>query len=179
MKILVLYSEEGYATVHAYDCECPEAEEETDDEVEGEAADIRQAIEIAYDLDDPEVNYQDAFSWTTFAECASLPRALGRPPKDRRLLAVKIPFDPQAAEDFEILAKVAGRKLVWINSISGEQESARVAAEDYRNPKTGSAPAAYTHISYSSEGRRILTFVDQAGTGYRSVGVDSIVQVAR
>lgn len=80
-----------------------------------------------------------------------------------------VPFDIDGAYDHEIVEAVAGRRLVWLNSMTGEEESANV-------PPSG----RQTRVHVSSTGRRILTFCDYAGnasTGYRSVALDALVAV--
>ena len=77
-----------------------------------------------------------------------------------------IPFDIDGDYDQEIIARTAGGRLVWVNSLTGEEETAQV-------PKEG----RHTKIELSSAGRRILVFVDAMGTGFRSVALDTLVAV--
>lgn len=96
-------------------------------------------------------------------EDAAEPEARKKP--ERRPTMRSVPF---ALDDLEveILAAVAGRKLVWLNSLTGEEETASVMERGKQ-----------TKLSESSSGRRILTFCDSGGTGYRSVALDALIAV--
>ena len=78
-----------------------------------------------------------------------------------------IPFDIDGDYDQEILGAVAGRTIVWVNSLDGEEKMAAIPAK----------PGPHTKIELSSAGRRILVFVDAMGTGFRSVALDTLVAV--
>jgi hypothetical protein len=155
---------------------------EADEWFHADVESIREAIAKGFDLDDPDISFQDAHDWTTIHECAGLSNPKGRAPRGQKLIARNVPFDPESATDDEIFDAVQGRKLIWINSIGGVEESARVPAEDARSKNTEKLCARQTYIDYTSAGRRVLSFVDAAGvnsTGYRSVGIDAIIRIAR
>lgn len=82
-----------------------------------------------------------------------------------RVLQRSVPFDMASASEKDIFAAVAGRKIVWINSISGLPEEATVTGKKQIRIVNGAA------------GRPILTFVDAFMTGFRSVALEAILQV--
>lgn len=85
----------------------------------------------------------------------------------------RVPFDPATASDKEVLAAVKGRKLVWVNSISGEHEEARV-------PVNGKATRLDIDRLLGEEPEhRTLTFVDADRIGgYRSLVLSALVRVS-
>jgi len=87
-----------------------------------------------------------------------------------------VPFSVDGATDEEVFDAVIGRRLTWLNSLTNELENARLLP-DGRSPKTGKPYHIHTHLTESSEGRRILTFVDQDGSGFRSVALDALIRV--
>lgn len=70
-----------------------------------------------------------------------------------------------------------GAKVTWINSVTGGEEQAVVPMMmlDEKGIEFGSKQ---TKIGMSKSGRRILTFCDGLGGGYRSVCIDQILEVA-
>jgi hypothetical protein len=99
------------------------------------------------------------------------------PGEPTRRRVVRIPFDPATSEDKEILAACAGKRVTWLNTFSGMEE-------------TGMCPRGGIHyrIDPSVSGdpaERVLTFCDQShlfhreGTaGFRSVRLDAIKNVS-
>lgn len=75
-------------------------------------------------------------------------------------------FDWSDYSDEEVQSSLAGRKIRWQNSYTGEHESAVV-------PRRG----RWTEVAASSAGRRYVTFADAAGGGFRSVGLDAINRI--
>lgn len=75
-----------------------------------------------------------------------------------------VPWDSEST-DFEILSLCAGRKIVWLNSISQKYENAFYPTD-----------GATAKIVRGSDGRARLSFA-AVGTGFRAVHLDSIFQV--
>jgi hypothetical protein len=101
-----------------------------------------------------------------------------------RQLTQKVPFDPLTADDATVLAKIRGRKLVWRNSMSNAYEEGRVPAElreikTKEGFKTVSDTSTFITNSKAEDtlGRRILSFCDESGEGYRALFLDALVQV--
>lgn len=101
-----------------------------------------------------------------------------------RELTRKLPFDPMSELDDNVVAHLRGRKIIWRNSITGLYESGLVprAERDVKTRdgfKTVEDKATFISLSKSEEtlGRRILSFCDATGAGYRSLFVDALVQV--
>lgn len=87
-----------------------------------------------------------------------------------------LPWDPDTMSDRELKAACYGRTLVWMNSITGLPERDAIWYPTKTGPQSGpNWNAANYKVSRSSSGRRIITFVGM--TGYRSVGVDALLQV--
>jgi hypothetical protein len=77
-----------------------------------------------------------------------------------------LPFDPETAEDAEVLQHVKhGCVLSWVNEISGDVDSARV-----NRP----SPSGVVKIRHGKSGRSV-EFLGE--TGFRSVRVSSIVAI--
>lgn len=93
----------------------------------------------------------------------------------RRPTKRSIPFDIEEDDDDTILDAVVGGTLIWVNSFTGGEESACVPPDG--ETKRGAAHNTHLSIAESSAGRRILTFVDYMGTGFRSVALDALVAV--
>lgn len=88
-------------------------------------------------------------------------------PLIRAVVAAKrLPFVVGETPESEIIKAVFGKKIVWINSISGRREEAVVRGNRHLRIVSGQA------------GRPILTFVDTAVTGFRSVALEKILQVS-
>jgi len=87
-----------------------------------------------------------------------------------------VPFSVDGATDEEVFDCVIGKRLTWLNGLTDELEYARLLP-DGRSPKTGKQYHMHTNLSESSEGRRILTFVDADGSGFRSVALDALIRV--
>lgn len=75
-------------------------------------------------------------------------------------------FDWSEYTDEEVAKSLAGRKIQWQNSYTGEHESAVLPRKGY-----------WTEVQQSSSGRRFITFADMAGTGFRSVGLNAITRI--
>lgn len=80
-----------------------------------------------------------------------------------------LPFDPAQSSDIEIIRAVAGRKIVWRNTISGLNESGVV-------PRGG----LHLRMERSKSGKRILSFVNAEAhfSAYRAVDVATIRKVS-
>jgi hypothetical protein len=87
----------------------------------------------------------------------------------KRRTRKSLPFNPDAAEDIEVLDAVYGRTIVWNNTLTGGEESGHVPA-----PQKG--VKSQTRLHASSTGRRMLTFCD-GGRNFRTVALDSLVAV--
>ena len=86
-----------------------------------------------------------------------------------------LPFDEAEDEDELILDLVLGRRLTWINSLSGDREQAHLYPPG-RNPDTGVLYNKQTKLDVTSSGRRILTFCATEG-GFRSVALETLLEV--
>lgn len=75
-------------------------------------------------------------------------------------------FDWSDHTDEEVEKSLAGRKITWQNSYTGEHETAVLPRRGY-----------WTSVQRSSVNRRFITFADAAGTGFRSVGLDAITRI--
>jgi len=93
------------------------------------------------------------------------------------VIIASVPFDPAADRDDEILAELYGRVVVWRNNLSGATEQAQVLPleETVRGERVRGS--RQTRMSTTRTGRRIVTFCDGGGEGFRSVALDSILQV--
>lgn len=78
-----------------------------------------------------------------------------------------LPFKVSSPEK-DILKAVIGKKITWINSRTKHEESAHVLS----NPNQKQLKIEFTRDTR----RRVLTFA-AAGEGFRSVHIDSIIQV--
>lgn len=82
-----------------------------------------------------------------------------------------LPFDPEYDDDAEVIAALAGHRIVWQNSITGADESGVV-------PRGGVHMKLAQGPKGDNGGARILTFTDASGvTGFRSVYIDQITTV--
>jgi hypothetical protein len=104
------------------------------------------------------------------------------PARRGRYVQRELPFDPAEDLDAAVIAACYGRKIVWTNSISGGQDTARLFPEGprrhiVRNVEVFTEPHKHTSITVSKDGRRSLNFIDAGGYGFRSVALDSIVSV--
>ena len=138
----------------------------------GDAEHITDAIEQGWHdfLASGEVAWRDAVEFTTVEPCAGLSMPVGRPKRGRAIRSRKLPFDPEADMDTDVLGAVIGKIIEWENTLSGGTESARVPRRQ----------SAHTKLGETSDGRRVLTFVDDrgnAGTGFRSVALDTVLRV--
>lgn len=75
---------------------------------------------------------------------------------------VQLPFNPFFDSDTAIIDHVRGKTLVWVNSISGAEE-------------TGDVPAHSDNTRIRTVTRRVLDFASPEG--FRSVYIDAIVRV--
>lgn len=179
-KILFLFDTDDYLHVHRRGC-ADIRKSHLRDAAEywhGEAENCREAIEQAFfDEGGEDYTFDDARGWTTFHECAALEWPRGRRPKrnyvERR---VNLPFDPDGDDDETVLECLFGRKITWRNSYTNGEESASVPKEGAR-AKNGRLSNIQTHLTETIDGRRILTFVDAGGTGFRSVALETIMVV--
>lgn len=103
----------------------------------------------------------------------------------REIAKVALPFDIETATDSDIIKAVRGKQIVWLNEMAGEYERASVPPRKLVEVKDASAPGGVKKVwrtsrnisvSKTSAGRRVLTF-PAVGEQYRSVGLDSIVQI--
>lgn len=115
--------------------------------------DVKTAIE--YMLSEPEVDDEPEPVSTRVEE---KPRAI--------VAAKKLPFVVGETPESDICAAVFGKKIVWVNTLSGKREEAVVRGSKHLRIVSGQA------------GRPILTFVDTAVTGFRSVALEKILQVS-
>jgi len=109
-----------------------------------------------------------------------LKRIARRAAKEDRVAVIvaSVPFDPAVDRDDEVLAELYGRVVVWRNNLSGSTEQAMVLPLERRNDRGERVRASrHTHMSTTLTGRRIVTFCDGGGEGFRSVALDSILQV--
>lgn len=87
--------------------------------------------------------------------------------KPRAVVATKkLPFVIGETPESEIIKVVFGKRIVWVNTLSGKREEAVVRGKKHLRIVSGQA------------GRPILTFVDTAVTGFRSVALEKILQVS-
>jgi len=93
------------------------------------------------------------------------------------VIVASVPFDPAADRDDEILAELYGRVVVWRNNLSGATEQAQVLPLEQTVRGERVRGSRQTRMSTTLTGRRIVTFCDGGGEGFRSVALDSILQV--
>lgn len=134
-----------------------------------------------------------ASAWTMESRSLRLPsqadalrRLAGRPEdvtererkaREKRPTKRSVPFDDND-EDETILVMVKGHEIVWVNSFSGDEEIGVVPPDGtFSDGKREYTYNNHLALSVSSTGRRVLTFVDYLGTGFRSVALDAIVAV--
>jgi len=104
-------------------------------------------------------------------------------PRGRRPRKRAVPFDPAGDDDEDIINAVKGAKLVWENSLTGGEESAQLYPDGpwekniQRGVTVTTFPHRQTKITVTSDGRRVLGFIDAGGTGFRACALDSIVSV--
>ena len=121
---------------------------------------------------------------TQFFPC--LAEESGRP--NRRRSKVSVPFDIEEDTAAEILEACYGRVIRWRRDMDDEEEFASLYPagphpRKIRGEFVDTFPHRYTEITISSEGRRILQFLDSGkgkkngGTGFRAVALDTIVSV--
>lgn len=114
------------------------------------------------------------------------PRGEGGEPKaDAGSLVRRLPFDPETADDETVLAKVVGKRLTWINGITGGVETSSIPRTMFTkevDKVTGQkleterqTTNKHLRITRNSEGARILNWVEPAG--FRSAYVGALVQV--
>jgi len=128
-----------------------------------------------------------AISKQTAEANAPLTRAAKPGSTRKRELNHKVPFDVEATPDEEVIAKLRGHKVVWLNTKTGNTEEGRVP-EEFRDVPIKSQPGKFRTItdattmivnskSEDTLGRRILSFCDGGGMGYRSLFLDALRQV--
>jgi len=86
----------------------------------------------------------------------------------------QLDFDPAETTDGELVRRLSGMKITWWNSLAQSEESAVV-------PDSSKSRFSITHV-YVGNGdedntKRVLTFIDRDGTGFRSVHVDSLISI--
>lgn len=110
-----------------------------------------------------------------------LQRRPGRNSEERtaRIIARRVPFDPEDTNEAELRECLGGKKLVWINTISGLPEEAVVPGGNPNPVKGKPTPPGgkQFQIVNGEAGRPILRFVDPYTTGYRAVALEAILQV--
>ena len=102
-----------------------------------------------------------------------------------RELTRKVPFDPEAEPDANVVAQLRGRKVTWRNSLTGGFETGYVPpAERQVLVKGGGLKTIVDQSTFiinskaeDTLGRRILSFCDAVGGGYRALFVDALWQV--
>lgn len=93
----------------------------------------------------------------------------------------KLPFELEAG-DGEILTALMGKKIKWVSTTSGREEEARLYPDGPHEKRVNghwitSFPHNHTKITVTSAGHRVLEFLDMAGTGFRAVRIEQIVNV--
>lgn len=93
----------------------------------------------------------------------------------------KLPFAPDAS-DGEILTALMGKRIHWTNGQTGREEEGRLYPDGpFEKVLQGrvitSFPHNHTKITVTSAGHRVLSFLDMAGTGFRSARIEQIVAV--
>jgi hypothetical protein len=83
-----------------------------------------------------------------------------------------VPFDPAVADDPDIIEAVAGRRIVWVNRISGNNDDG-VAPADGKVTKI--APG---HDPENLADRE-LTFCGADGSGWRTIRLCDIINVGK
>lgn len=91
--------------------------------------------------------------------------------------ASKLPFDPEEMSDAELAGELAGKRVVWWNPLGNTREYGRL-------PESEGKKITVQHVITMDEGNpdelpgsRIVTFVDQDGTGFRSFKVGALMAV--
>lgn len=79
---------------------------------------------------------------------------MGRPknaPKAEEVPQEKLPFDPEESTAKEIIAAVEGKKITWVNSISGKVQSAQVRPHKNNKILPGTAKSPSPIIQFMTE----------------------------
>ena len=89
----------------------------------------------------------------------------------------KLTFDPEELSDAELVGKLAGKRVAWWNPLGGNREYGRL-------PESEGKKITVQHVITMDDGNpdelpgsRIVTFVDQDGTGFRSFKVGALMAV--
>lgn len=107
---------------------------------------------------------------TPNVEVANVKQVLRDMAKVRAANGALLPFDIENDDDVTVLSALAGRTIQWRNSLSGMIEE-------------GVLPRGGLHFKLTqgsrgdNGGARVVNFADQIHTGFRSVYLDSIVEV--
>mgnify|MGYP001064835792 CR=1 FL=1 len=181
MKYQAIYrTEAGTVELHARSCKEFRWEDYGGDELFDAPHAWGAAIEAWSHDTEPEYL---ACNFTIFAECLMPGYEPGPPrPRQKRPTRRHVPFDPESSTDAEIVDACIGRRLKWISTISGDEETAVLYPDGpylksiAKGVTVETHPHLHTSITRGSNGRRSLNFIEMGGN-YRSVGVETIVSV--
>lgn len=84
----------------------------------------------------------------------------------------RLPFEPSDIDDAGLIRAISGKKVIWWNVMGQRRETAIM-------PHRADSKLKIEHMinGHGEEQARIVTFVDQDGTGYRSFNVNALVNV--
>lgn len=93
--------------------------------------------------------------------------ANGIPPGKR-----KLSFDPDEMTDKELIEKLSGMTVVWWNRLGQGEEKATL-------PNRVQITHTYNGVGDEAPADRVVTFVDMAGSGYRSFRVGALMRIGK
>lgn len=94
-------------------------------------------------------------------------------PSDNGMPKHILPFDPDELSDSELIRAVSGMEVTWWNRIAKSRESAVVS------PDKVSITHAYSATGDEVPGDRVITFVDYAGSGFRSFRAGALLKIGK
>jgi len=93
-------------------------------------------------------------------------RTVGRPKAERRATSVRLPFDPAAATDEEVVSALVEAQVIWRNSLSDLEEKAWLPAS-----------SKDIEVKENDGGDRTISFCCRSGM-YRAFRLSSLISVS-
>lgn len=94
-------------------------------------------------------------------------------PSDNGMPKHALPFDPDELSDSELIRAISGMEVTWWNRIAKSRESATVS------PDKVNITHAYNATGDEVPGDRVITFVDYAGSGFRSFRAGALLKIGK